>query len=33
MNEFRKWVFANGIKLQGLVRRREAERILFGSMK
>lgn len=31
-NEFRKWVFANGIKLQGLVRRREAERILFGSM-
>ena len=31
-NEFRKWVFANGIKLQGLVRRREAERILFASM-
>jgi GH24 family phage-related lysozyme (muramidase) len=31
-NEFRKWVFANGIKLQGLVRRREAERMLFGSM-
>jgi lysozyme len=31
-NEFKKWVFANGIKLQGLVRRREAERILFGSM-
>jgi lysozyme len=31
-NEFRKWVFANGIKLQGLVRRREAERILFSTM-
>jgi lysozyme len=31
-HEFKKWVFANGIKLQGLVRRREAERILFSSM-
>lgn len=32
-DEFRKWVYADGIKLQGLVRRREAERILFSSMK
>ncbi len=32
-NEFRKWVYANGIKLQGLVRRREAERILFSTMQ
>ena len=31
-NEFRKWVYGNGIKLAGLVKRREAERILFGSM-
>lgn len=31
-NEFRKWVYANGVKLQGLVRRREAERLLFSSM-
>jgi lysozyme len=27
--EFSKWVFANGVKLPGLVRRREAEKQLF----
>lgn len=32
-DEFRKWVYGNGIKLQGLVRRREAERVLFSSMQ
>lgn len=31
-NEFGKWVFSNGDKLQGLARRREAERLLFSSM-
>lgn len=30
-NEFPKWVFAGGKKLNGLVRRREAERQLFNS--
>lgn len=28
-NEFKKWVFADGKKLDGLVKRREAERALF----
>lgn len=27
--EFKKWVFARGVKLPGLVRRREAERAMF----
>ena len=30
-NEFPRWVFAGGRRLAGLVRRREAERILFLS--
>jgi GH24 family phage-related lysozyme (muramidase) len=30
-DEFPKWVYAGGRKLKGLVRRREAERILFLS--
>lgn len=30
-NEFKKWVHANGKKLQGLVRRREAEAKLYFS--
>jgi lysozyme len=28
-NEFRKWVYANGKKLPGLIKRREKERSLF----
>lgn len=28
-NEFERWVFARGEKLNGLVRRREAEKVLF----
>jgi len=31
--EFAKWVFAAGVKLPGLVRRRKAERNLFESSK
>lgn len=30
--EFAKWVYADGKKLNGLVKRREAERVLFASM-
>lgn len=30
-NEFKKWIFANGVKLKGLVSRRESEKSLFLS--
>jgi lysozyme len=30
--EFSKWVYADGKKLNGLIARREAERVLFASM-
>jgi lysozyme len=30
--EFGKWIYADGKKLNGLIARREAERILFASM-
>ncbi len=30
-DQFRKWIFSRGVKLPGLVRRREAERALFLS--
>ena len=30
--EFRRWVWAGGRKLKGLVRRREAEAALYGSV-
>ena len=30
-NEFSKWVYGGGKKLNGLIKRREAERILFNS--
>jgi lysozyme len=32
-NQFMRWVYADGVKLQGLVRRREAERVLFSTMQ
>lgn len=30
-NEFKRWVYDNGVKLNGLVKRREAEAQLFGA--
>jgi lysozyme len=32
-NQFMRWVYADGVKLQGLVKRREAERVLFSTMQ
>lgn len=31
-DEFRKWVYAGGRKLKGLVRRREAEALLYSGI-